>query len=652
MVPSKSYVAELAQVWTLLLQEVDHTYPALRTEWERDSTRFQSLVRTRGLHFLAVDLPAVAKHLDRCLDDGQYIASGLATTSCVSRTVRFPKFLRGLYLLIFDKTGRLREDCDVTAIIFLRQLLLVGKKVKVACSTENTLSEIDEFLVVDQALSDPPKGWISSDPYEVTGCFLFAKDPFYVARLKEGDHHVTPKLLDILDKVVKCITSSLGHYDHTAWKFKHGPGAVAERTGSVNKYKFVNWSDRLDTVFPYCDVAFHSYTAWVDAVNKRTSGSIEPVSRLIAVPKTLTKPRLIAVEPSEHQWCQQNMLNYFSRRSEKSWLNSFVAFRSQELNQRLCVKASADGSLCTLDLSAASDRVTCRVVQSMFWRLPSLLHGLVASRTRSVELPDKSIICLKKFSTMGNACTFPVESLTFLAASLASTLYQRDVYPSQENICGLIGEVAVFGDDIVIPKDSREVLVSLLEFLEFKVNTAKSFSGSNFRESCGVDAFRGQVVTPVYWKEPNSGRPGSVASVVDTHNNFYRRGYCRVAHYLASTIRKHESAYVPAESGVFGLHSRLMPNPLLLYKSRWNKDLQLSEVLIPQIKSRQVNTVDEDDSVLLQFFTEDPQLQYNWMPGFKQRMIAKIRLSWVALESLSSLGTGTSTGGEGLTPLP
>jgi len=639
----KSYVLELSRVWECLLRDAAQAYPDLKVEFERDLVRLHALVKARGLSVYLTDMPAAAKHLDRCLASSQYVSSGLPLTKRVSRRVAVPKFLRGLHLLVFDERGRLRDDCDVTAVALIRQLLLVGKKATVACSDEAVEKEILDFLAVDQSLSTPPKGWDGDDPFAILGRSDFYRDPYYRMKLREHPDLNKIEMFGLtanLDMVVRLVCSALGEYTPSDWSFRHGPGAVADPNISRNKYCFTNWSDRLERVYPYADCAFHSHSAWGEAADNPDVTSYEAASRLIAVPKTVDRPRLIAAEPTEHQWCQQNIWHYLSVRSSRSFVSGFLTFHSQELNQELCLKASADDTLCTLDLSSASDRVTCRVVQCAFWRLPGLLSALHATRTRSVVVPLEGGFCqsLKKFATMGSACTFPIESLLFLSVALASVLTTRRMRVTVESISSLIGEVAVFGDDIVIPKDSRELCVQALEFLEFKVNTQKSFSEGNFRESCGVDAFRGVQVTPAYWNGPNTGKPESVASTVAVHNNFLGKGLLHSARYLASTVRREEAPYVSANSGVFGLKTHVMPDPLLLYRSRWNQDLHRFEVLVPQLVVGVRKTAIEDDSALLQYFTEKPLPSSPWKSGVAQRPKSKVRLRWVAASDISAQG--------------
>jgi hypothetical protein len=96
-----------------------------------------------------------------------------------------------------------------------------------------------------------------------------------------------------------------------------------------------------------------------------------------------------------------------------------------------------------------------------------------------------------KFSSMGNGCTFGLESLIFAAAARA--VGSRDF--------------CVYGDDIIIETELYEPLVTLLSALGFTTNSEKSFNQGPFRESCGVDAYLGTDITPFYVRtwNPKSG---------------------------------------------------------------------------------------------------------------------------------------------------
>jgi len=244
---------------------------------------------------------------------------------------------------------------------------------------------------------------------------------------------------------------------------------------------------------------------------------------------------------------------------------------------------------------------------------------------------------------MGNACTFPVESLIFLSIAIASVLAARRLRFTMRNIKLLIGEVAVFGDDLIVPVDSRELLIEALEVLDFKVNVAKSFWTGRFRESCGRDAFRGYDVTPAYWRTFNDGKPEALASTVDTRNNFYKKSLYPAADRLASTIRK-DIPYVHMGSGVFGLQSSV-PADYSGFRTRWSRQLQRTEIFVATLIAKQERIPIENDSALLQYFTEEPDPLTMWKSGTPQRPLVKIRQRWVALSDLCTPCAESKQGG-------
>lgn len=643
---SNRHVSELRKVYKHIFADAIYAFPTMRMELERDLTHLQALVDSRGVSVYLEILPKIGKHFDRCLSNGQYCQSGIPLTKRVSGCVLVPAWLRGLYLLIFDESGRLKDDANLEAVFFLRQIVFAAKKADFPCTAEKISTEVDDFYAVDQTLPEPHRFWEGETEAHASDFketfHGFEKSPHFRAR---ADAHLPPSrkelsiVLGILDKVSGILTASLGHYCPSDWRFKHGPGAVAEYTGSANKFAWRIWSDTLETEFPYADYAFHSYSAWAKRSDDHPDvGSQEPHSRLIAVPKSYSKPRLIAAEPSANQWCQQNIWHYFSEQSRACWIDSFVRFDDQRINGQLARSASEDGRLATVDLSAASDRVSTHVVEAVFRANPGLLRSLRACRTRSVSQTLSArapeIIRLRKFCTMGSACTFPVESLIFLVVAVSCVLVTRGLKATVQNIESLRGSISIYGDDIVAPVDSRELLVSTLEMLHFKVNADKSFWSGNFRESCGVEAFRGVDVTPAFWHCWYDGKPGSLASVVAVANNFYQKFMLSTSTYLASTLPG-LIPQVAQRSGAFGYKTRTEPDNRT-FRRRWNSDLQREEIYVRTRVESSRRSPTNDDTAFLQLFTERPGPGIPWTHGVAQRPRPQVKTRWVSHDSLIS----------------
>lgn len=629
---TKSCADVVLSIYSALLADCKSAFPRLEREFERDLDSLRKYVGDRGVGAVFTDLPRLAKHLDRCLDRGQYVPSRLPLGAAVSRTVVIPNLFRGLYLLIFDESGFPRKDVDTLAITFLRQLLLLCKKVKLVCPDEKVALEIENFLQVDCSLPEPSRLWEDSagNP-EVSGSAQSFTTVLQKTAQGRDLLRNDPSFGTRLDLVFARIMAALGQYKPEEWPFRHGPGAIAATTRPSNKYHWYSWPDRLESAFPVSEFGFHTHSSW--AANHASIPEGEEAGRLIAVPKTYDKPRLIAAEPSCHQWCQQNMRAYMYDRARASWINRFVRFRDQTQNQDLCRKGSVDGSLATLDLSEASDRVTCDVVEAAFRSNLNVLRSLIACRTRFVRVDLATHNCkvlhrLNKFSTMGSAVTFPVESLIFLGITLACL---GDANP--EDIERLTGAVSIFGDDIIVPTIARDRLVQALEALCFKVNTEKSFSGSNFRESCGVDAYRGVVVTPVYLRSLGPTTIESAVGLVETANHFYSRWQLNVSARLRRTVgERFKFPDVHPDSGVTGYATRV--RPIEVPQFRWCKSLQRCEAKVASPKAEQTKARPEDDSRIFQFLTEQPGPMTNWEPGYLVRSRLKIKPRWVSIHDL------------------
>jgi hypothetical protein len=438
-----------------------------------------------------------------------------------------------------------------------------------------------------------------------------------------GKDQVSPSTGDLfgllrdVQRVADIVSSSLGVFTPHRWKFKHGPGAVADKVprSSTSKYSFRNWSDRLESFFPYADFAVANYACVEEeSVEELLSRGFfeEPPAKLYAVPKTLKTPRLIASEPTAHQWCQQAVREFLYSRVRRSFMDQFISFDDQTINGQLALEASHGQTHSTIDLKSASDYISCRHVERLFRRSPTLLHALHACR--STEL--KQDLCVKspktyrirKFTTMGNACTFPVQSIFFAVLAIASVLNTRKQRVSMKNI-RLLGRrtVRVFGDDVIVPADCTEALLGLMSHLNLRVNTLKTFKTGSFRESCGIDAFDGVDVSSVSITMcPSRTSPSSIVSCVEVHNNLLSAGYLQTASYIRKTASfpgLNKVRETKHGDGAFGWNVFGAPS-FAGFRLRVNKALQRLEVLCLQQTTVEKRAPAEGYPALLQYFTE------------------------------------------------
>jgi hypothetical protein len=219
------------------------------------------------------------------------------------------------------------------------------------------------------------------------------------------------------------------------------------------------------------------------------------------VPKNAKTDRAIAIEPDLNIYVQLGVGNYMRERLARVG----VDLRDQTRNQRLARQASRTGDLATVDMSSASDLISQAAVMYL---LPHPWYVLLDALRSHRYLQGDRFVSYNKFSSMGNGFTFPLQSLIFWAfAQLA---------------CDLVGvgtvNVAVYGDDVIVPVKAFTAFSSLLALFGFEVNSEKSFSSGLFRESCGKDYYDGVDCQPLYLKTEIA----SLDTMYKVHNGLVR----------------------------------------------------------------------------------------------------------------------------------
>jgi len=298
-------------------------------------------------------------------------------------------------------------------------------------------------------------------------------------------------------------------------------------------------------------------------VDIREPGAELPV-RVITVPKTLKTPRIIAIEPTHMQYMQQSLLAEIVPRLESSSLiGSMIGFTDQLPNRELARKGSYDGSLATLDLSEASDRVSNQHVLELFRPWPSLSEAVQATRSRKADIPGHGVKRLAKFASMGSALCFPVESMVFLTIIFMAIGRVLNTPVTPKLVSQFRGSVRVYGDDIIVPVRFANSVASTLELLGYKVNANKSFWTGKFRESCGGDYYDGQWITPIRVRRvlpQQRQHSDEVVSTTALRNQLYKAGYWRSVRYLDSLLEEILGGVFPAiedTSDAVGRHTYL-----------------------------------------------------------------------------------------------
>lgn len=348
---------------------------------------------------------------------------------------------------------------------------------------------------------------------------------------------------DTFNKVSDLLWGNLfSDFNHENLLPKHGPGSTEERIQGNQKYVHKIWHERLQPYFPYDSYACFNIEHAMDSMETVEFVSLEeekPV-RIVSVPKTQKGPRIIAIEPVCMQYTQQALSRYIIPKIENFYITrGHLNFSDQSVNKSLAIKSSKDKKLASLDLSAASDRVPLSLVTYML-KSCSMLEWILACRSRRANL-EGEVIPLLKFASMGSALCFPIEAMFFFTLIITSRLVSKNLPVTLSNIYKMSRKVYVYGDDLFVPADEVESITVTLADYYCKVNKHKSFWKSNFRESCGMDAFNGCDVTPTYIRRmPPSNRESvnEIISWISTSNQFHFKGYWRVAEIMQLHVEK------------------------------------------------------------------------------------------------------------------
>jgi len=478
-----------------------------RVSTVRDQQKIVERVEHEGLSFLTITLPVLAAGLQKGIEQGQSSSHDYPGFRCRGS---FPLFLGGFFSLVFNgRDGFLLDDPDPDAIQMIRQLSLVFQKVELECSDERNAKAFRSYIQNEEEVRATDR------------------------RLNKSDYNRFRRMASLL------FGNTFGKLNAEIDQFglfpKHGPGATADKKLGNQKYYHSTWPERVESVFPFLEYAipnarYHEYLAGAAFLTPRDEIPV----RVITVPKTLKTPRIIAIEPTAMQYVQQAISSVFYDELP-SETYGMIGFHDQEVNNRMAEKASVTGEYATIDLSDASDLVSNQLVREMVAPWPSLLEGLDASRSRKADVPGHGVIRLAKYASMGSALCFPVEAMVFLTCAFLGIEKSSGIHLTANRIKRFAGDVRIFGDDIIVPKDHAAFVIAELEHFGARVNRHKTFMNSKFRESCGKEYFDGcdVSITRVRQLLPTSRKDApAVISVAATRNLLYKQGMWTAAAYL------------------------------------------------------------------------------------------------------------------------
>lgn len=487
----------------------------IRREVDRDFDYVRSRTTHEGLEFLTISLPRLGKWYDGVISgqSGEMVEGFKPhhTHSQGDDTITCPLFTRMLSYVLHDLSGSALEKARV--IRAYRSLFYLVYKMETPLTDEAQKAALQKWRQNETELEEH-----SFPSY-------YDKD-LVIAR-------------EIIADIIKPSLEEKIFRDLTP---KHGPGAVAGGENNVDKWVNAHYIKSLHSVYPRYDLYFGwrsegrvspTMAAEIIAFVKRSSEQ-RAISRLLFVPKDSRGPRTISCEPKELMFVQQGVAMNLMKVLHFS-SHGRINFVDQSINGRLALTSSQDGEFATIDLQDASDRVSTRLVELMF---PEWSHRyLRALRSEATLLPDGTLFeGHQKYAPMGSALCFPVESLVFWALAVAAGV------ESGMTAADAKASTYVYGDDIIIRPQVFEPLVRIFTKFALKVNVDKSYVEGPFRESCGVDAWNGFIITPFKIKKDICRRSldGPLAAAVCEYaSTCFALDYRETGEYFYTLVNKH-----------------------------------------------------------------------------------------------------------------
>lgn len=534
---------------------------------DRDYLTIESRVKHEGDSFLTVALPALCNAFDEGLSTGRFTCPpGFKKT----RGGAIPRLFSGMLCEVFDNiTGTVLNKPNLNIVLMMREICRMFKKLQL---------DDDQVEILDRAAKQ-----------KFIKCEDACKESFQLDSRK----------IFILDRVSSYILPNIEAIDPREMFFKHGPGSVAESVMPNQK-----WSVIMRSLDALVDYGFDMFRY----ISDHGDGPISDVplrdqAKLVTVPKNSRSRRTITIEPCWKQFLQQGYNEVLRDHIKKdSVLRWCLDLNDQSHNQKLAIEGSHTDEWATIDLSSASDLLTTKLVSLVLNRRPLLLEGLLACRSPQLET-DEGPIPLEKYAGMGNATTFPIQSIVFAVLAISALIDGKA--PTFGRVVRAAKKVRVFGDDIIVPTRAAHKVVEWITEAGLTVNLEKSFLKGNFKESCGVDAYSGIDVTPIYVRHHpfniSKRNPSILEHFVSLSNSYFLRGHYEVANLCSRWVEEALRCRLPLvyrTTGALGLHTRV--NACEFHK--WNSQLHR-----PQLKAYSVLPIYRKDAIdgyeaLLKFF--------------------------------------------------
>lgn len=491
----------IVSLFQAVLLDITTINPSYRlVDSARDLATIEQRLKSEGLGFLSTTLPALMSDLFLWAEGGEPLYLGFKKRGGV------PCFLGRLFQEVYAD-GKDKE----TAFGSIYQICYLFKKLKGPFRQSDLAKNIAKFRETDLEV-----GFI--------------------------DYNSEP-LQPIISNARRIIETVFADVDPQPGDIMPRPGSGATNTPVDKHLRFRPHTvySHLNEEFDYLEYFYtHSWDPHEDALRYMNLPiEAEAISRYKQIPKYLLKPRGICIEENEMQFFQQGWKRLLYSHLEKHpWTRGRINFTLQEINQLLALESSLDQTYGTIDMSEGSDRHARELVFRLTW--DTVLEApLDALSTRLIQLPDGDIMPVHKFAPMGSGVCFPIMALVHWA--LIVSIIQLSTIEDSFN---LSKEVYVYGDDIIIPSQTVEAVYTYLPLFGMKINTDKSFYKGFFRESCGIHAYYGVDVTPVYVnhvpeKHQAKSDTNVLLSLIAKEAQFHNKGYHETSQCIKRLVEDH-----------------------------------------------------------------------------------------------------------------
>lgn len=576
-------------------------------DYTKDKEVLVNRFNSEGIQFATSTMPLLFTSLLSYLETGRPVYPGFR----MKRGCCYPLFLSGLTSQVLDTTTDPLQQS--TALGQIYQLCVAFKKIEGPYPKSVLRKQVADFVEVDKSLSQIDL-WLESNNV----------------------------ILEHARAIVNSIFKDIDPLD-TRLALPHpGPGATNTKVEKNMRYRPHVLYTQLHDVFDYQEW-FYAHP-WLACEESKTYLLLHkkkcraPRSRKVFVHKQFGKARGIFIEENEMQFLQQGIKNVLYEHLEMHpATKGRVNFSSQLINQILALQSSDDMEYGTLDMSEGSNRVLRDLVYYLFQDQENWLSVLNALSTKVVELPhdltDNPLLYTNMYAPMGSGLCFPIMSIVHyvLCKSIILNSALKDRYKMSK-------KVYVYGDDIILPSVCVQAIYDWLPRFGMKLNTNKSYYASHFRESCGLHAYKGVEITPVYFNSipTSSSHLGSLLSIIAKEASLFNKGYKATCNYLRRMCAEHFGVlpYVRPDTSILGWRRNdTTDTHIKTYASklRYNRDLQRTEYRMRMIIDTGINLPITHNDGYLRKLTTLAEMK-GFVKGSSTEL--KVRWKWVSDSSM------------------